>query len=291
LNPADWLRLARPRQWTKNLLLFAALLFSGRLRSADAWLASLCAFAAYVLLSASVYALNDLKDAEADRRHPLKRHRPVAQGAVKPWMAGLLSGVWAALGLALAAWLGPRSLGLAAGYLLLSALYTHWTKHQVILDVMSLAAGFVLRAAAGAVALGVPISEWLLLCTTLLALFLGLGKRRAELAALPAGGRGARRTLEHYSLPLLDQMIAVVAAATLVAYMLYAFSSHPAERGPWMMLTIPYVLYGILRYFYLVHQKGLGAAPEQVLLADRGLQWTLALYIATSAVILLLTHP
>lgn len=288
---ADWLRLARPRQWTKNLLLFAALLFSGQLRSGQAWLASLIAFAAYVLLSASVYALNDLRDAEADRRHPFKRHRPVAAGRISPVEAGLLSGVWAALGLALAAWLGARSLGFAAAYLALSTLYTLWTKHQVILDVMSLAAGFVLRAAAGAVALGVPISEWLLLCTSLLALFLGLGKRRAELAALPAGSRSARRSLEHYSLPLLDQMISVVAAATLVAYALYAFSSHPAERGPWMMLTIPYVLYGILRYFYLVHQKGLGAAPEQVLLSDRGLQWTVGLYVATSAAILLLTHP
>lgn len=288
---AHWLRLARPRQWTKNLLLFAALLFSGRMRSGEAWGLSLAAFVSFVLLSASVYALNDLSDVEADRRHPLKRQRPVAAGQVRPLEAGLLAGAWAALGLGLAAGLGPRFLALALGYLLLSTLYTHWTKHQVILDVMSLAAGFVLRAAAGAVALAVPISAWLLLCSTLLALFLGLGKRRAELSALPVGARGARRSLEHYSLPLLDQMIAVVAAATLVFYALYAFSSHPAERGPWMMLTIPYVLYGILRYFYLIHQKGLGSAPEQVLLGDRGLQWTLALYVATSAAILLLTQP
>jgi len=290
LKLSDWLRLARPKQWTKNLLLFAALLFAGRFRSADAWLAALQACVAYVFLSSSVYALNDARDVEYDRRHPQKKTRPVASGRVSPLEAVFLSVVWAVIGLVLAALLGRLSLGLAVGYLALSTLYTHWTKHQVILDVLSLSGGFVLRAAAGAAALPVPISEWLLLCTTLLALFLGLLKRRAELLAVPAGATGRRRSLEHYSLSLLDQMIAVAASSTVVVYALYAFSSRTAERGPWMMLTIPHVVYGIFRYLYLAHQKGLGAAPEKALLADRGLQWTLLLYVATSALIVWLAQ-
>ena len=286
-----WLRLARPKQWTKNLLLFAALLFAGRFRDLAAIGSSLAAFATFVLLSSSVYAFNDMRDVEEDRRHPIKRGRPVAAGHVSPAEAGALAGVWAVLGLGLGSFLGPRFFALALAYLGLSTLYSHWTKHQVILDVLSLAAGFVLRAAAGAVALQVPISEWLLVCTTLLALFMGLVKRRAELEALPAGAKGRRQALQHYSLPLLDQMIAVVAAATVVAYMLYAFSSHSTERGPWMMLTIPFVLYGIFRYLYLAHQKGLGAAPEQVLLGDRALQIDLILWILVSGAILAMARP
>jgi 4-hydroxybenzoate polyprenyltransferase len=285
LKLADWLRLARPKQWTKNLLLFAALLFAGRFRELGDWALALQACVAYVFLSASVYALNDARDAESDRRHPQKKSRPVASGRVSPLEALFLSVLWAVIGLTLAGLLGRLSLGLAVGYLALSTLYTHWTKHQVILDVLSLSGGFVLRAAAGAAALAVPISEWLLLCTTLLALFMGLLKRRAELVAVPLGSVGRRRSLEHYSLPLLDQMIAVAASATLVAYALYAFSSRTAERGPWMMLTIPHVIYGIYRYLYLAHQKGLGAEPEKALLSDQGLQWTLFLYVATSALI------
>jgi 4-hydroxybenzoate polyprenyltransferase len=291
LKLMHWLRLARPKQWTKNLLLFAALLFAGRFREPAAIALSVAAFASFVLLSASVYAFNDMRDMDEDRRHPVKKGRPVAAGHVSQAEAGALSGLWAVLGLGLGAFLGPRFLVMALAYLGLSTLYSHWTKHQVILDVLSLAAGFVLRAAAGAVALQVPISEWLLVCTTLLALFLGLVKRRAELAVLPTGTRGRRSTLQHYSLPLLDQMIAVVAAATVVAYMLYAFSSHSTERGPWMMLTIPFVLYGIFRYLYLAHQKGLGAAPEQVLLGDRALQMDLALWVLVSGAIMAFTRP
>jgi 4-hydroxybenzoate polyprenyltransferase len=302
-KPAAWVRLSRPKQWPKNLLLFAGLLFAGQLKDIPALLARgawwdalgvpgrACAgFVAFVLLSASVYALNDLKDVAEDRRHPIKHTRPVACGDVAPWQAAALAGAWAALGLGLAAVLGWRFFALAAAYLASSTLYSFWTKHQVILDVLSLAAGFVLRAAAGAAAVSVEISIWLLVCTSLGALFAGLAKRRSELAAVPQGSRSARRTLQQYSLPLLDQMIAVVASATLLAYCLYAFSAHSAERGPWMMLTVPFVLYGILRYLYLVHQKGLGAAPELVLLGDRALQVTLALWVCFSAVIVLWTH-
>ena len=300
----DWLRLARPKQWSKNLLLFAGLLFSGSYRDMPALIQAgdfhaaflaparaLLGCLAFVLLSSSVYALNDRRDVEEDRLHPVKRGRPVAAGLVSPNEAALLSLLWAVLGLTLSACLGPPFFLLALAYLALSTLYSWWTKHQVILDVLSLAAGFVLRAAAGAAAVSVEISAWLLLCSTLLALFLGFVKRRSELAGLAPGSRAARLTLAHYSLPLLDQMIAVVASATLVAYSLYAFSAHPDTRGPWMMLTIPFVLYGILRYLYLAHQKGLGAAPEKVLLGDRPLQIDLALWVLSSAAIVAVSRP
>jgi 4-hydroxybenzoate polyprenyltransferase len=281
----EWLRLARPRQWTKNLLLFAALLFSGRFRELGATIQAVAGFVVFTLLAASVYAFNDLRDAAEDRLHVVKKHRPVASGRVKPGEAACLALFWGAAGLGLSLGLGLRFAALALGYLVLSMLYSQWTKHQVILDVLSLAAGFVLRAAAGAVAVDVRISEWLLVCTTLLALFLGLAKRRAELTQV-GEGRSRRRILEHYSLGLLDQMIAVVASATVVAYMLYAVSDRNAIHGPWMMLTVPFVLYGIFRYLYLAHQKGEGAAPEQVLLGDRPLQMAVALWIATSIAIL-----
>lgn len=287
---ADWLALARPRQWTKNLLLFAGLLFSGRFREGGSWAWALAAFAAFVLLSAAVYAVNDVLDAPSDRRHPLKKKRPVASGRLSPAEAGFLAALWGGTGLGLSAGLGGAFLALAGAYLALSLLYSVWTKHQVVLDVLSLAAGFVLRAAAGAVAVQVRISEWLLVCTTLLALFMGLVKRRAELVqAGPAGGR-QRASLAHYSLPLLDQMIAVVAGSTLVAYALYAASAHAPGRAAWMLLTVPFVLYGIFRYLYLAHQRGLGAAPEQVLLGDRALQLALALWVLASAGILLYTR-
>jgi 4-hydroxybenzoate polyprenyltransferase len=285
LKLMDWLHLARPRQWPKNLLLLAAMLFAGRFRDPVALGQAFAGFVAFVLLSGAVYALNDTLDAEEDRRHKTKRHRPIAAGRIGHWEAALLGGVWTGLGLGIAVWLGPGFLACAIAYLALSVGYSTWTKHQVILDVISLSAGFVLRAAAGAYAVNVRISAWLLVCTTLLALFLGLAKRRAELAQLN-GAKGGRRSLQHYSLPLLDQMIAIVSAATLVAYALYAMEPHGGSHGPWMLLTVPFVLYGIFRYLYLSHEKGLGSAPEQVLLGDRALQVNLVLYVAVSAAIL-----
>jgi 4-hydroxybenzoate polyprenyltransferase len=286
---ADCLRLARPRQWSKNLLLLAGVLFSGRFMDGGSLLLAGLAFAAFVLLSSSVYAFNDLRDADADRRHPLKKHRPIASRRISPAQGAVLAALWAGAGLGISILLGTGFLALAIAYLGLSTLYSQWTKHQVILDVLSLAAGFVLRAAAGAVAVGVPISEWLLVCSTLLALFMGLVKRRAELQQAGPKGRAQRSSLQHYSLPLLDQMIAVVAGSTVVAYALYTVSAHPAGRASWMMLTIPFVLYGIFRYLYLAHQKGLGAAPEQVLLGDRALQLDLALWVLASAGILVIS--
>jgi 4-hydroxybenzoate polyprenyltransferase len=282
----DWLSLARPRQWTKNLLVLAALIFAARFKEGSAWVLSLAAVAAFVLLSASVYAFNDTLDAELDRKHPVKKLRPVAAGRVSRLEALSLAGLWGGAGLGLAFWLGRGFLLCALGYVALSTAYSAWTKHQVLLDVLSLAAGFVLRAVAGGLALGVRISEWLLVCSSLLSLFVGLTKRRAELEALAGKPALQRRILEHYSLPLLDQMITVVASATLVAYILYAAAPHEKVQGPWMLLTVPYVLYGIFRYLYLAQRHGLGAAPEMVLMGDRALQLCVALWVLTSAAIL-----
>ena len=283
-----WLRLARPKQWSKNLLVLAALVFAVRFRELGDLITGAVAFASFTFLSASVYALNDQMDAEADRKHPLKRKRPVASGEVSKGEAAALAGLWAGMGLGLAFWLGTGFLLCAVAYLALSTAYSSWTKHQVILDVLSLAAGFVLRAAAGGLALHVRISEWLLVCTTLLALFLGLTKRRAELEALGNKPSAQRRSLDHYSIPLLDQMISVAASLTLVAYLFYVVLA-PHAGGMWMLLTAPYVLYGIFRYLYLSHRKGLGSAPEQVLFGDRPLQVTIVLWVVTSAIIL--AHP
>jgi 4-hydroxybenzoate polyprenyltransferase len=286
LRPGEWLRLARPRQWSKNLAVLAALIFAVRFREAADLLLAGEALVAFILLSASVYAFNDLLDADSDRRHPVKKLRPIAAGHVSRGEALLLAGLWAGAGLGLALWLGLGFLACAAAYLLLSGAYSLWTKHQVILDVLSLSAGFVLRAAAGALVLHVRISEWLLVCSTLLALLLGFAKRKAELEALAGKPALQRRSLEHYSLPLLDKLITIVASVTLMAYALYAVSAHADSRGPWMLLTVPYVLYGIFRYLYLADKKGLGSAPELVLLGDRALQVTLVLWALTSAAIL-----
>jgi 4-hydroxybenzoate polyprenyltransferase len=279
---AAFAALSRPRQWPKNLLVLAALLFSGRVGDTQALGLALLALLSFLLLSSSVYAFNDVLDAEGDRKHPLKKSRPVASGKIGKAEALAFSAALAACGLGLAAWINAPFAWLAAAYLGSSALYSSWLKHEVILDVFFLAAGFVLRASGGGLAIGVPVSPWLLVCTTLLALFLGLSKRRAELELLKGGAKAQRRVLDHYSAGLLDQMISIVSSATLVAYSIYAFSAHSA----WMMLTVPFVLYGIFRYLYLSHQKGLAGQPELVLLSDRPLQVCLLLWALCAGLIL-----
>jgi 4-hydroxybenzoate polyprenyltransferase len=287
----DFLQLMRPRQWPKNLLVLAALLFSHRFTELHAVAFALAALLSFLLLSSSVYAFNDAFDRESDRKHPQKKNRPVASGRVSPSAALGFGAFLGAIGLGLAFVISP-SLGiLSTGYLAVSASYTLWLKHEVILDVFALAAGFVLRAAAGGLAIDVHISPWLLSCTLLLALFLVLLKRRAEIELLRGASASHRRALNEYSLSLLDQMIAVVASATVVAYSIYAFSAHAsAAGGPWMMLTVPFVLYGIFRYLYLSHRHGLAGAPEQVLLSDRPMQINLLLWALCAGAILLITE-
>lgn len=278
----------RPEQWTKNLLVFGGLLFGGRLlRPLDVWFATLT-FGIFCALSAAVYLVNDVLDREGDQRHPLKRVRPIASGALSVNTALAVAATLGVAAVAAAAWIRPALAAVAVSYLLLLWLYSTLLKHVVIVDVLTIAAGFVLRATAGAVAIHVPISQWLLVCTTLLALFLALSKRRHELTLLGEGAIGHRRILEEYSAYLLDQMIAVVTASTLIAYCVYATSPDTAQRlgSDRLGLTIPFVLYGIFRYLYLVHQKRGGGSPAALLLTDRPLLACVALWAIGVALIL-----
>jgi 4-hydroxybenzoate polyprenyltransferase len=284
-------RSLRPQQWTKNLFVFAGLLFSGRLIDRTAWPAAIAAFLIFCGLSGAVYLVNDVLDRAADAQHPIKRHRPVASGALAPGIALTAALVLAAGCVAAATAINTGLTITAVSYMVLLATYSAALKHYVIIDVLTLSAGFVLRAVAGAVAIGVPISHWLLVCSTLLALFIGLSKRRHELTLLNDGAAGHRPILQEYSPYLLDQMISVVTAATLVAYSVYTISSETAERlgSDRLGLTIPFVLYGIFRYLYLVHRRDGGGSPSELLLTDRPLLVCVALWVA--AVVLVLYTP
>ena len=270
----------RPEQWTKNVIVFAALIFARRLLDPAAVALALAAFLIYCGLSGAVYLINDVSDRDADRQHPVKSRRPIASGALTAGSALTWATLLIGSGLAAAFWLQPLFGLTAVVFVALQAVYTRVLKHVVILDVMAIAAGFVLRAVAGGLVIEVPVSEWLLVCTILLALFLGLAKRRHELTLLAAGASGHRRILEEYDPYLLDQMIAVVAAATLVAYIIYCLSSETIERfgTHWMVLTVPFPIYGIFRYLYIVHRKDGGGNPSEMLLNDRPLLACVALW-------------
>ncbi len=276
----------RPQQWSKNLLVVAALLFA-----AEAHVPRLCylaflAFGAFCLASSGVYVLNDVLDREADRAHPRKRSRPVASGLIRPASATLIAVLLLCAGLVLMSFTTTAALACLCAYLLLQAAYSVILKHIVILDVMSIAAGFVLRAVAGAYAIDVQISPWLLICTVLLALFLGLSKRRSELLASP-DPQLHRQVLGDYSPGFLDQLIAIVTSCTVLSYVLYTFSEQTMKKFPshLMPLTSPFVLYGIFRYLYLVHQKSRGEEPEALLMRDVPLLTNILLWAATVAVI------
>jgi 4-hydroxybenzoate polyprenyltransferase len=278
----------RPSQWTKNLIIFAGLIFGQRLLDPGAVAHSAAAFAIFCALSGVVYLINDVADREADRRHPLKRYRPIASGAVPVAVAIGAAAILGATSLAAAYWLRPMFALVAAMYVTLLAMYSGPLKHVVIIDVLTIAIGFVLRAVAGAVAIDVPISHWLLILTILLALFLALSKRRHELVLLADGATRHRRILEEYSPYLLDQMIAVVTASTLISYAFYTVSPETVEKfhTDYLGLTLPFPLYGIFRYLYLVHQKEGGGSPAEMLLNDRPLLVCVALWaMATAAII------
>lgn len=281
----------RPGQWTKNLLVFAGLLFGQRLFEASAVGAAVAAFAIFCALSGVIYLINDITDRESDRQHPLKSRRPIASGAVPVSAAAALAAVLGvgAIGGSLA--LGPRFAAVASAYLVLLALYSGLLKHIVIIDVLTVATGFVLRAIAGAVAVDVEISRWLLVCTIVLALFIALSKRRHELVLLADGATSHRKILSEYSPYLLDQMISVVTASTLLSYMFYTISPETEQKfgTPWLWLTIPFPLYGIFRYLYLVHRKEAGGSPAELLVSDRPLLICVALWAV--AVVLLIYRP
>jgi 4-hydroxybenzoate polyprenyltransferase len=276
----------RPRQWTKNLLLFAGIVFAAKLGDATRWLEAVGAFAAYCAASSAAYLANDVRDAPHDRLHPVKRARPVASGDVPARRALATAAALLAVALALAGALGPWSLLFMAAFVALQAAYTLGLKHLVLVDVHAIAALFVIRAAAGAAAVHVRISPWLLLCTALLALFLALAKRRAELVLVGADAAPGRPVLEGYSLELVDQLVAVVAASTIIAYSLYTFTARDSNA---LMVTIPFVVFGVFRYLLLIHRRDLGEEPEEVLLTDAPILACAAAWAATAAVILLLT--
>ena len=281
-------RVLRPRQWVKNVFVLAPLVFAQELYDRQAVLTASLAFALFCVLSSSVYVLNDLVDAESDRQHPDKRFRPIAAGQLSRGTAAVMALVLALAGLAGAFTLGPAFASVAAGYLVLNLAYSFFLKRVVIVDVMAVAAGFILRAWAGAVALDVALSRWLVLCTGLLALFLGFVKRRQELVARDLDGGEGRAILREYSADFLDQMISVVTASTVVAYSLYAFDPDVARKlgTEHLGLTVPFVLFGIFRYLYLVHRRGQGENPTLLLLGDRPLLINLGLWAATVAVVL-----
>lgn len=270
----------RPRQWTKNLLLFAGIIFAAKLGDPARWLAAVTAFVAYCAASSAAYLVNDVRDAESDRLHPVKRSRPIARGELSPQVALALAGALALAAVVLAGMLGPMSLACLAAFVALQAAYSLGLKAFELVDVLAIAGLFVLRASAGAIAVDVRISEWLLLCTFLLALFVALGKRRAELGL---DGVRARPALDGYSVALVDQLLGIVAAATIAAYTGYALAAHDTR---WLVATVPLVVYGLFRYLLLLHRRGLGEEPETLLVEDLPLLLTVALWAAACAVIL-----
>ena len=283
-TPLLFLVSLRPEQWTKNTFVFAGLLFGGRLMEGPRYtVAAVSTFAVFCGLSGAVYLLNDVADRSTDAGHPLKRLRPIAAGQLAVSTA-VVGAVLLAVGCLLGAFcLSPRLALVGGAYFALLTGYSFWLKHIVIIDVLTIAGGFVLRAVAGAVAVSVSISPWLLICVTLLALFLGLSKRRHELTLLGGEAGGHRPILQAYSPYLLDQMISVVTASTVIAYTVYTTNSDTAARvgSTHLILTIPFVLYGVFRYLYLVHQEHGGGNPAAMLVTDPPLLtcvglWTLA---------------
>ncbi len=286
-HPASaYLTLMRPQQWTKNLLVFAALLFAAQAHIPSQRIRALRMFAAFCLLSSAVYIFNDIIDRRSDQAHPRKRHRPIAAGRVKPLSAAAAAAVLLAGGILLSWSLGVAAQACLLAYLILQAAYTLFLKHQVILDVMAIAAGFVLRAVGGAYAISVDISQWLLICTILLSLFLALSKRRSEI--LGSGNAQAHRlVLGEYTLPLLDQLIAIVTAGTILSYILYTYSDQTMHKFPshLMPLTLPFVLYGIFRYLYLIYRRAEGGEPELLMVKDLPLLIDIALWAAAVAAV------
>ena len=278
----------RPHQWTKNVFIFAALIFAQRLTHGLDVLKTCAAFVLFCGLSGSVYIFNDLVDLEKDRAHVKKRLRPIASGRVAPGRAAAFGVVVSVLAL-VGAFALSRPFGVVAlVYLLVNLLYSFSIKGVVILDVMTVAFGFVLRAIGGAEVIQVPISEWLILCTTLLALFLGFCKRRNELTLLQGAAADHRAILREYSVEFLDQMIAVVTASTVIAYAFYAMSAEVQTKlhTRYLGITVPFVLYGIFRYLYLLNMKGEGGNPAQALLRDRPLMLNVLLWGLTCIVLL-----
>jgi 4-hydroxybenzoate polyprenyltransferase len=287
------LKTMRPQQWAKNVLLFAALVFDRKLGNSPAFLHTLGGFALFCLTASVVYIVNDLADLEADRKHPEKRNRPLASGKLSPGVARGAAALIVIITFPLAYLLSPGFALILLAYLALNLAYSKWLKHIVLVDVFVLASFYVIRVVAGVTLIQVErFSPWLYVVTTLLALYIGFGKRRAELALLAHDANNHRRVLDGYTIPMLDQFITIVSGTTIVAYSLYTFSAPNLPDNHAMMLTIPFALYGIFRYLYLVQMEHSGGAPEEVLFSDRPLQVTIALWgLAVVAVFYLIPNP
>lgn len=279
------LKTMRPKQWTKNIFFFAALVFDAKLFDPAYTLPSIAGFVLLCLTSGTVYLLNDLLDLEKDKLHPVKRNRPLPSGRLSRPAATTALVLFIILGQPLGYLLNPSFGFVLSSYLVLQIFYSFLLKNIVLIDVLTIATGFVLRVGAGVALVDVKrFSPWLYVCMTLLALFLGFGKRRHELQLLKEKADSHRAILNEYSLPLLDQIITVLVAGTIIAYALYTFSAQGLPANHLMMLTIPFVLYGLFRYLYLIHVKGQGGAPEDILLGDtpfliNGCLWVVSILV------------
>jgi len=284
----DVVKLLRPTQWSKNTVLFAALIFSKHLFDVQSLVVVGLGFVAFCMVASGAYVMNDIRDCERDRQHPLKSLRPLPSGRVGLRTATMLAVILVMLGVCGAAALGTGFGVMTTLYFLLQVAYTFWLKDVVILDVFAIAAGFVIRAVAGGVVIDVPVSPWLIICTFLLMTFLGFCKRRHELVLLEARAMEHRTSLREYSPYFLDQMIAVVTASTVVAYAIYTASPEVIHKlgTDKLYVTIPFVLYGIFRYLYLVHQREEGGNPTQLLLSDRPIIACVLLWIVTATLLI-----
>jgi 4-hydroxybenzoate polyprenyltransferase len=277
----------RPRQWVKSIIVYAALVFDGKLFVPEYFLKTTLIFLCFCLLSSAVYILNDLVDMEKDRQHPRKRTRPLAGGTLDPRFAAVAGVIFGLFSIGAAFVVNPLAGLVLLAYLVQNIAYSFWLKNVVIIDVMVLSLGFLLRVLAGVVVVEVEnFSPWLYICVTLLALFLGFGKRRQEIVLLEGGAGQHRASLQEYNLPLLDQIITIITTSTLIAYTLYSFDAATSLAHDRMLITVPFVFYFIARYLYLVHVRGLGGAPDELLLEDKPLLVNSALWALTVVVLI-----
>lgn len=280
-NP--YIAVLRPKQWTKNLLVFAALIFSIKIVTVAMWGKCIAGFLLFSLVSGCVYILNDYVDREADSRHPEKRHRPIASGRLQPMRALAFGCILLIASFSMAFILNPWFSLLLLGYFMINVAYSMKLKHIVIIDIMVIAFGFVLRAIGGGLVIDIPFTPWFLICTMLLALFLAISKRRHELYLLSKNKGEHRKVLEQYSPELLNQLNSIVTTAAIMSYSLFTFTSGHTIHLMW---TIPLVMYGIFRYLYLIHMKGKGGRPEEILLEDRHILTTVMLFAVMVVVVL-----
>ncbi|PLX31070.1 MAG: decaprenyl-phosphate phosphoribosyltransferase [Ignavibacteria bacterium] len=284
------LRTMRIKQWTKNVFVLSPVLFSRHLFDGEILLLAVAGFFLFSMIASAIYVLNDIVDASSDRTHPVKKLRPIASGALPVSVAGIVVIILVPLTLGAAWFIHPQFALVLCFYFVMNVVYSYALKRAVIVDVMTIAASFVLRIVAGAVIIDVPISEWLLICTSLLALFLGFSKRRHELTVMEHDAHIHRPVLMEYSTYFLDQMISLVTASTLICYILYTVSDETvAKFGKELLYTVPFVLYGLFRYYYLVHQKQTGGDPTTEFLSDKPLLLNVFLWAASVVVIIYLT--